>query len=178
VTGLTKVIGFLYEKLSPVITVSNGIGMVALAAMMFLTAVDVIGRKTLNAPVMGSYEVVQFLMATMVGLGIAYCGMKKGHINIDFITMHLSKRVNGILGIVTGFIALVIIGLATWQTSIYIAMQVKTNVQSSVLLIPIYPFVGIAAFGLALFWIVLLIHWLEFIHQGLSRDDTNKGTKK
>jgi TRAP-type C4-dicarboxylate transport system permease small subunit len=178
VNSLTKVIGFLYRKLSPVTAVSNAIGMVALAAMMFLTTIDVIGRKTLNAPVMGSYEVIQFLMAVTVGLGIAHCGIKKGHINIDFITMHLSKRVNGILGIVTGFIALVIIGLATWQTSIYITMQAKTNVQSSVLLIPIYPFVGIAAFGLALFWFVLLIHWLEFMQQGLSKDKANGGTKK
>jgi len=122
---------------------------------------------------MGSYEITQFLMAILVALGLAHCGIKKGHVNIDLVLMHMSKRTQGILGIVTGFIALITIGIATWQTCIYITMQARTNVASSVLLIPIYPFVGVVAFGLTLYFVVLIIHWLEYIQQG-----TNKEAKK
>jgi TRAP-type C4-dicarboxylate transport system permease small subunit len=167
---LKKIIGILYEKLGPVAAVSNGVSMVALAAMMFLTAFDVIFRKTLNAPIMGSYEIIQFQMGITVALGIAHCGLKKGHVNIDLITMHLSKRVNTILGIITGFLAFVIIGLATWQTCINMLMQARTSVTSTVLMIPIYPFVGIVAFGLALYCVVLIIHWLEYIQQAANKE--------
>jgi TRAP-type C4-dicarboxylate transport system permease small subunit len=169
-----KLIGLLYGKLSPVTAVANAIAMVALAGMMFLTAVDVIGRKLFNSPIMGSYELIQFMMAITIGFGLAHCGMQKAHINIDLVIMRLSKRVNAIVGIITGFIAFVIIGIATWQTCMKMISQASKNVESSVLHIPVFPFVGIVAFGLALYCVVLIIHWLEYIYQGITREGKEK----
>ncbi len=166
--GLKRVIDLLYKGLSPVADVANAIAMVALAAMMFLTAIDVLGRKLFNSPILGSYELIQFMMAISIAFGLAYCGMKKGHVNIDLILMHLSKRVNAILGIITGFIAFIMIGITVWQTCLYIIRQASTNVQSPTLYIPIFPFVGIVAFGLALYCVVLIIHWLEYILQVMA----------
>jgi TRAP-type C4-dicarboxylate transport system permease small subunit len=174
VNGSKKLVGLLYGKLSPVTAVANAIAMVALAGMMFLTAVDVIGRKLFNSPIMGSYELIQFMMAITIGFGLAHCGMQKAHINIDLIIMHLSKRVNATVGIVTGFIAFVMIGIATWQTCIYITRQASTNVESSVLHIPVYPFVAIVALGLAMYCVVLIIHWMEFILQGTTKEVKEK----
>ena len=148
--------------------------MVALAAMMFLTAIDVLGRKLFNSPILGSYELIQFMMAISIAFGLGYCGMKRAHINIDLVLMRLSKRANAILGVVTGFIAFVMIGIATWQTCMYIIRQISTNVESQVIHIPIYPFVGIVAFGLALYCVVLIIHWLEYIEQAASKEGTEK----
>jgi TRAP-type C4-dicarboxylate transport system permease small subunit len=162
---IKNTIGTIHKNLSPVTAVANAIGMVALATMMFITAIDVSGRKLLNMPILGSYEIIELLMAICIGLGIAHCGMMKGHINIDLITMHLSKRVNGILGVITGFIALAIIGIASWQTCVYIINKFSTKAVTTVLYIPIYPFVAIVGLGLILYFVVLIIHWLEFILQ-------------
>jgi TRAP-type C4-dicarboxylate transport system permease small subunit len=171
---LKKLIGTIYQKLSPVTGVANAVGMVALAAMMFVTALDVFGRKLFNSPILGSYEIIELLMAISIGLGIAYCGMQKGHINIDLVIMHFSKKANAILGIVTGFIAFVVIGIATWQTIIYITKRISTNAVTTVLYIPIYPFIAVVALGLALYCIVLFIHWLEFIHQATTKEGIGK----
>jgi TRAP-type transport system small permease protein len=171
---LNKIISVIYSKLNPVTSVANAIGMVALATMMFVTAFDVTGRKLFNTPILGSYEIVELLMAICIGLGLAHCGMMKGHINIDLLIMHLSKKANAILGVVTGFIAFVIIGIASWQTCVYIVNKINTKAVSTVLYIPIYPIVAIVAIGLILYFIVLFIHWLEFIQQATTKEGSEK----
>jgi len=42
------------------------VGNFALAAMMLLTTADVIGRYFFNAPVLGAYEITEYLMLIMV----------------------------------------------------------------------------------------------------------------
>jgi TRAP-type C4-dicarboxylate transport system permease small subunit len=142
--------------------------MVALAAIMFLTAVDVILRKVANMPIPGSYEVVQLLMATCVGLGLANSGLKKAHINIDLVITRLSRKVQGILGIITGVIALVVIGITTVQTCILITVRIASQLTSTVY-IPIFPFVIIVAFGFILYFVVLIIHFMEYLKEGTAK---------
>lgn len=168
-SGIQKIIDKIYQIIKPVSTVSNAVGMVTLAAMMLLTAFDVILRKTINAPILGSYELIQFMMAITVSFGLAYCGLEKGHVTVDLIENRLSKRTRGILGIITGFLGLVIAALITWQTCVYVMRQVSTKVVSNVLLIPMYPFVGLVAFGIALYTVVLVIHLLEYIQEGTAK---------
>jgi TRAP-type C4-dicarboxylate transport system permease small subunit len=160
--------------LNPVTSVANAIGMIALATMMFVTAFDVFGRKLFNSPILGSYEIVELLMAICIGLGIAHCGMMRGHINIDLLLMRLSKKTNAIIGTVTGMVAFVIIGIAAWQTCIYIGNKIGTKAVTTVLYIPIYPFVAIVAIGLIMYCIVLIIHWLEYLQQAITKEGNEK----
>ena len=166
--GLKTAISYLYKVLKPVSTVSNSIGMVALAAMMFLTAVDVTLRKLANMPIIGAYEMVQYMLAMTVSLGLAYCAVEKSHVNIDFVTSRLSARVQNILGSVTGLLSLIFAGLMTWQTGVYITQLASSQLLSQVLLIPVYPFVIIVTFGIAVFSLVLLAHFLEFLLEAMS----------
>lgn len=173
-SSLKNFIATFYKKLSPVATFSNTISTVALAAMMFLTAIDVVGRKVFNSPLMGTYEITQLLMAILVSLGIAHCGIKKGHVNIDLVLMRLPRRTQGILGIITGLFALFIIAIAAWQTGVNASMQVRTGLTTPVLMIPMFPFIAIVAFGLTMYFIVLIIHWLEYIQEGTNKKEVKK----
>ncbi len=69
----------------------------------------------------------------------------------------------------TGLLGLIVAGLMTWQTIIYIPMLQKSGLVSSVLLIPIYPFVAIVAFGIAFYFVVLVLQFLEFIVEGMKK---------
>ncbi len=164
-TVLQAIIDKCYKVIKPVSTVSNSIGMVILAVMMVLTAVDVTLRKTLNAPIVGSYELIQFMMAITVAFGLAYCGIERGHVTVDLVENRLSKRNRAMLNLVTGFLGLLIAMLITWQTSVHITKLYESQVLSQVLLVPVYPFVGVVTFGLALYTLVLLVHLLEFIRE-------------
>jgi TRAP-type C4-dicarboxylate transport system permease small subunit len=155
--NLQKAIDSMYKYMRPISTVANSIAMISLAVMMFLTAADVLLRKLANAPIMGSFEFTQFTMLICTGFGLAYCAVEKGHIFVD------------LLGIITGFLALVAGILLTWQQFQHIGLLQQSNQSSAVLMIPLYPFVGLLTFSLALYTIVLIIHFLEFIKQGAGK---------
>lgn len=66
------------------------IAAIALTIMMLLTAVDVILR-IFSMAIIGSFEVVEFLMAIVVPLSIAYCEKKRQHICVDLIVQNFPK---------------------------------------------------------------------------------------
>ena len=152
-----------YEATKPVIGILNNIGLVALVGMMFLITVDVSLRKILNMPILGSYEIVQYMMVVTIGFGMAYCGLHRGHINVELVITRLPRLARAIMGCITGFLSLAVSIIVVWQAFVYVS-QLKQGLKiSPVLLIPVYPFTGIVAFGLALYAIVLLIHFWEFL---------------
>ncbi len=164
---MEPVIKSFYKIVKPVNTVASSAGMVCLAVMMFLTATDVILRYSLNKPIMGSYELIQFLMVVTVAVGLAYCGLEKAHVTIDIITSRMPRRARAVVDSITGLLGLIVAALMTWQLSIYIGMLQKSQLTSTVLLIPIYPFVAVVAFGVALYCVVLVLHLLEFIMESM-----------
>jgi TRAP-type C4-dicarboxylate transport system permease small subunit len=171
VSKINKFIAKCYKGIQPVSDLGNYIGMVTLFIMMVLTAVDVTMRKTINMPVLGSYELLQFLLAIGAGLGLAHCAVKKQHVVIDLFTSKASEKTNGILGIFTGLFS-IIVGIAmTWQLFNYIMITMKSGQSSAVLMIPIWPFVAIVTFGFALYTVVLIIHYLEFIRAAISKEE-------
>ena len=143
--------------------------MACLAAMMFLTAADVILRYSFNKPILGSYELIQFMMLITVTVGLACCGLGRGHVTLDVLASRFPRRTRAIIDSVVGFLGLIIASLITWQTCIYIIMLQKSQVVSTVLLIPMYPFVAIVAFGIAFFCVVLVVHFLEFVLEGMRK---------
>jgi TRAP-type C4-dicarboxylate transport system permease small subunit len=168
VSGLEKVIKFLYRIIKPVNIVTGSVGMVCLAAMMFLIAADVFLRYLFNKPIQGSYELIQYMLAIAIAVGLAYCGLEKGHVTIEALTSRLSRRTKAIVNSIMGLLGLIIASLITWQTCIYVITLQKSQVVSMVLLIPIYPFVAIVAFGIAIYSVVLILHFLEFVLEGIS----------
>jgi len=62
----------------------------ALTFMMFLTVADVVLRAG-GRPIMGTYEIVGFLLALVIGFSIPIVSLNKKHIYMDFVD-RLSKR--------------------------------------------------------------------------------------
>jgi TRAP-type C4-dicarboxylate transport system permease small subunit len=158
-----------YRIIRPVNTAVSSVGLICLAAMMFLTAADVILRRAINKPITGSYELIQFMMVITVSLGLSYTALHKGHVTLDIVTSKFPDRARGIVDSVVGLLGLGVAALMTWQACIYITTIQKSQLTSTVLLVPMYPFVAVAAFGLAFFSLVLLLHLLEFILIGFKK---------
>jgi len=160
---LERLIRKAYEATKPVIGYVNNIALVAFVGMMFLITVDVSLRKILNMPILGSYEIVQYMMVVAISFGMAYCGLNRGHINVEVVITHLPRRARAIMCCITGFLTLAIGIIVVWQAFVYLSQLQGGHKISPVLIIPVYPFAGIVAFGLALYAIVLLIHFWEFL---------------
>ena len=166
--GLQQIINKCYRVIKPLGNIVSSIGIVLLAAMMFLTAADVLMRYLFNKPIVGSYELIQYMMATAIAMGLAYCAIEKGHVTIDVLLSRLPRRTCAIINSVTGLLSLLIAALITWQSCVYIVKLQQSQLVTQVLLIPVYPFVVIVAFGIAFYFVVLIVHFLEFLAEGLK----------
>jgi TRAP-type C4-dicarboxylate transport system permease small subunit len=89
------------------------LGAALVFAMMALTFVDVVGRYLFNAPVKGSAEATELMLAVIVFAGLPLAAAAREHIRIDLLEQVLSERAKrrqaafgfGFAALVTAFVA-------------------------------------------------------------------------
>lgn len=128
-----------------------------LAAMMFLMAADVVGRYFFNSPISGGLEMIEYMMAIIVPLSVAYCAMQGAHVSVELLVDRLPRRVQFILKIITTGLSIFLVGLISWQNFLYIGDFYRSNLTSAVLKLPAFPFVAATAVGMTVFAIVMFI---------------------
>jgi TRAP-type C4-dicarboxylate transport system permease small subunit len=136
---------------------------------MLLTTSDVVMRYFFNHPINGAFDMTEYLLVIVFAAALPYCTIKKGHISVDILTLHLSKKVQAVILGITAPISLAMFTLITWQTFIAIGIQRDSHIVSSVLLVPRYPFLAILFLGYVCFMLVLLADFLRL----LSREAKN-----
>ena len=136
---------------------------IGLTLMMFLTGVDVTIRFIPNRPIPGSMELTEFLLSLTVGFGLAYCALRKGHIRVDLILMYVSPKVQRILDIVAYIVSFGFYSLVVWQTFNSGLSLMQTKITSSVLLIPVFPFIFLFMIATTILAIVFLKDVFEYI---------------
>lgn len=143
--------------------VANGVGAAAMMVMMLLICVDVLLRSVFHMPVLGSYtfELIVFLLAVVVFGGMAYAAATNSHIAVDVLARRLSEKGQAAVGVIIYFVSLCIVFLITWHTAVYAWSLRLVGRESEMLKIPVWPFVIAAAVAMGLFFLVLVVHWLN-----------------
>jgi TRAP-type C4-dicarboxylate transport system permease small subunit len=136
-----------------------------LAAMMFLTALDVCLRYFFNRPLAGAFELVGYMMAILVPFSIAYCYQEKGHIVVDLFMERFRTKTRNIVDIVTISITLVFTLVIAWQNLIHFLDVKESGLTSAVLSIPEYPFILPTAVAFATASLILFVRLLESISE-------------
>lgn len=147
----------------------HSVGVTILAAIMVLTFTDVTLRYAFNRPIVGSYEITEFMMAIFVTFSVAYCGAKKGHVTVEAIVSRFSQRVQGIIDSITCLLGLFLFSLITWQCVVFVKDKLDAGLTSGTLLISVFPFVGVVALGSAMFCLVLIGHFLTFLAKAVEK---------
>ena len=135
----------IVSKLSQWMT---GIAKVILTFMILLTVADLILRS-FRRPIIGTYELVAFSGAVVMGFSIPFTSWVKGHIFVDFLILKLPPTVTKILNVVTrclGIGLFLIIGSNLINLGVALS---KAEEVSSTLEIPFYPLIyglGICCF--------------------------------
>jgi len=88
---------FIVSKLSRWMNVISG---AALIFMILLTVTDVILRS-FRAPVVGTFELVAFSGAVVIGFSLPFTSWLRGHIYVDFLILELPLRAKRIANIFT-----------------------------------------------------------------------------
>ena len=135
------------------------IAAVALAIMLFLSVADVIGRSFFLHPIEGTSELVGMLLVITASLGLGYCQLVKGNINIDIFTNRFSRRGQSILNIFSYLMSVAVSVIITWR-GLVMMNQYRTETlgsTSATLGIILWPFMLIMSLGFAWVAVIFLI---------------------
>jgi TRAP-type C4-dicarboxylate transport system permease small subunit len=132
--------------------VMNAIAGSALVFLMFLTISDVILRF-FKRPIVGTYELVAFSGAVVIGFSLPLTSWLRAHIFVDFLVLKFSKKVQNIFHVATRCLAMLLFIVAGWNLVIYGLDLKKSGEVSSTLQMPFYPI----AFGVALSCFILCL---------------------
>jgi TRAP-type transport system small permease protein len=137
-----KRLGWLGDKLSY-------LGAGALFVMMLLTAADVTGRYLFNKPILGAFELTEFLVLILIFSFLAHTQAQKTHVSVDLLLGRLPKKLQTAVGLFNHAVCLVLMGLFVWMT-ILRAFELKQFGEASPNLgIPKYPFAVFVVIGFA-----------------------------
>ena len=131
----------------------------ALAAMMAITVIDVVGRYFFLSPLKGAFEMAGILLVIAASWGMGYCQFLKGHIRIDILFIHLSPRIQAVFNTIAYLIGIAAVGIITWQTLLrmYDYMYRELGGTTETLGMPFWPFLLMMAIGFGWFCVILLI---------------------
>lgn len=149
-TGVEKAMQMMAKVLSAVAGTS-------LAAMMFLMAADVLCRYVLNAPIPGTLELVEYMMAITIPLSIACCTAQRSHVSVEMIVERLPTALQFVISLVVTGLMLVFLVVISRQSFVNIIDSYQSNITSAVLHIPAYPFTVPVALGMSCYALFLLL---------------------
>ena len=128
-------------------TLMSYIGVVALFVMMVITVADVIGRYVFNTPILGVFELTEFLVLILIFSFIAYAQAGNGHVSVEIMVNLFPRRFRIFIEMFNHSICLVLMGLIAC-ISFLKAMELKRVGETSLnLAIPDYPFVLFLVLG-------------------------------
>ena len=139
--------GFL-DKINGVSRFLNVIAGISLTFLMLLTVMDVILRS-LKRPIVGTYELVAFAGAVVIGFSVPLTSWVRGHIYVDFFILKFSQKGRNIFNIATRCVVIVLFFLIGWNLIKYGMDLQKSGEVSLTLQMPFYPVaygVGICCF--------------------------------
>jgi TRAP-type C4-dicarboxylate transport system permease small subunit len=136
--------GFL-NQVNGISNFLNIIAGISLTFLMLLTVTDVILRS-FRRPVVGTYELVAFAGAVVIGFSVPLTSWVRGHIFVDFFILKFSQRVRNVFNFITRCLVIVLFFLIGWNLIKYGIDLQKSGEVSLTLQIPFYP----VAYGVGL----------------------------
>jgi TRAP-type C4-dicarboxylate transport system permease small subunit len=130
---------------------------ISLLLMMIVVVVNAIGRQS-GSGIAEAYEIVTLVLVFTFFFSICYATSEKAHLVVTILTIHFPQRASLILRIIWYLISAAFCAMISWQTLVH-AFYVKETGLTGLLLtsVPIYPFVYIGFFALALTSLLFLL---------------------
>ena len=148
------------EKIGKFLNIIAGI---SLTFLMLLTIADVILRQ-FRMPVVGTYELVAFAGAVVIGFSMPLTSYVRQHIFVDFFILKFSQGVRNIFNIATRCLVIALFLLIGWNMLMYARDLQKSGEVSLTLQMPFYPVaygVGVCCFILCLVFVCDIIKILK-----------------
>ena len=86
-----------------------------LLAMAFMSLRSILGRAFFDSPLLGDYELVQFMCAGAVAMSLPYTHWISGHVIVDFFTAKAPARLNALLDTLAHLLLAIFSAFLTWR---------------------------------------------------------------
>lgn len=153
-------------------SLSSTLGLIAggvIVLTVALTFADVFGRYALNNPISGAMDATELMLVCMVFWGGAYTVLARGHVRVDVVVSRFSRHTQAILSSATTFISLVIGVLISWQLFRRAwFLLLHPEIRTDVLRWPVAPFMYIAATGVLLLCLELVVDLFHHLGEATS----------
>ena len=123
----------------------------ALLGLLFLTVSDIVGRSAFRRPVSGTVELTSMVLVVVVFLAVAHSEDMGDHITIDLIYERVGKKFKAVLDIISDLLTIAVVALLSFQLYQFVLRNQRSGAETPVLDLPIWPFVLVAAIGMALY---------------------------
>jgi TRAP-type C4-dicarboxylate transport system permease small subunit len=136
------------SKVKGISNLLNIIAGISLTFLMLLTVLDVILRS-FRIPIVGTYELVMFAGAVVIGFALPFTSWVRGHIFVDFFILRFSQRGRDVFNIATRGLVAILFFLIGWNLIKYGIDLQKSGEVSLTLQMPFYPVaygIGICCF--------------------------------
>lgn len=144
------------------------LGTIFLAGLMLMTTADVVLRYFFNAPILGSFEITEFLLVVIVFFAIPWAAMKRVNVRVDLVVGKFTPQLRAKFDAVTCVFALIVTGFLAWHTVPQVIYVFKLGMVSDMLEIPYWPFYLMVAVGFFLLFFVLIETLIEFIKKAVA----------
>ena len=149
--------------------VSNAIAAALLFLLMVLGAADVIGRYLLDAPIIGTLERGQIILALMIFLSWGYTQIKKGHVNVELFISKFPPRIGTVTNFITTLFMLVFTILIVWQSAVMAIETHNSGERIYVIHWPMAPFQFSIAIGGVFLCLAFIMDVIQCLHQMKGR---------
>jgi TRAP-type C4-dicarboxylate transport system permease small subunit len=150
---------------------------VIVVILMFLTAADVFMRYVVGRPIRGAMDVSVLVLVLLGFLAFGYTQLARAHIIIEVVTSRLSMHTNAVLAAITRFLSIVVYGLMVWGLTTrawkyMLAPDIAPK--SEILYIPHVPFMFVAAIGILILCLVLIVDFSDSITEVMGKEGGSK----
>jgi len=151
--------GWFLDKVWKLARLINVIAGSCLVLIMSITVADIILRA-FRRPILGTYEIVAFSAAVVIGFSVPLTTWAKGHVYTDFLIVRYSQKTRNVINIFTRCLGIGAFFLIGWNLIKYGMDLRRVGEVSATLTMPFYP----VAYGLGIiFFVQCLVHVCDIL---------------
>lgn len=140
---------------------------VILALTAGLVVANIIGRTLLGRSIQGTYEMVGFLTAAVVGLALGRCALENGHIAVSVFLERLPRRLQRLVEVAVGLPAVGLLFLVTREIFRHGMRIAASGEVSPTMQLLYYPFVYIVGMGFLALTLAVLVKLMLMARGGV-----------
>jgi TRAP-type C4-dicarboxylate transport system permease small subunit len=144
---------------------------IAIIAVVLLVVFNIILRIIPGVnPILGTYEYVGFLTVLIIGLAVAHCAFQNCHISVELLMDKFPQKVRTTVDFFIHLLSVIFLAFSSYEIAVYGRTMVQTNVVSPTTKTPFYPFIYVAALGMAVLCVVLFVRMIKLTQRVKTND--------